>query len=93
VRSEQDFDATHPAGSSLNEYFEYVAINEYRTKHQPVENLVEYGRKLPAMPPRNFALRLVKSPTQTASPYAFTLHYELTNGEMYMARIGNITFR
>jgi hypothetical protein len=93
VRSEQDFDLTHPAGSSLNEYFQYVAVNEYRTQYQPLDNLVDYDRKLPAMPPRNFALRLVKSPTQTTSPYTFTLHYELTNGEMYMARIDNITFR
>jgi hypothetical protein len=93
VRSEQDFDPTHPAGSPLNEYFEYVSVNEYRSKFQPVENLADYGRKLPAMPPRNFALRLLQAPAQKVGPYTFVLHYELTNGEMYMARIDNITFK
>ena len=93
VRCEQDFDATHPAGSSLNEYFEYVSVSEYRSQFVPVGNLADYVQQFPAMPPRNFALRLLKAPAQKAGPYTFTIYYELTNGEAYTVRTGGIAFR
>lgn len=93
VRSEQDFDATHPAGSSLNEYFEYINTDDYTLKAVRPESVAEYTRKLPLMPPRNFVLRLRQAPAQKGGSYTFIIHYELTNGEMYMARTGNITFK
>jgi hypothetical protein len=93
VRSEQDFDATHPAGSSLNEYFEYINTDDYTLTVVRPESVAEYTRKLPLMPPRNFVLRLRQAPAQKAGSYTFIIHYELTNGEMYMARTENITFK
>jgi hypothetical protein len=68
-------------------------MNEYRTEYRPVENLADYTKTFPAMPPRNFALRLRQAPAQKAGSYTFTIHYELTNGEMYMARAENVTFK
>ncbi|MBD0255876.1 MAG: hypothetical protein ICV83_09165 [Cytophagales bacterium] len=93
VRSEQDFDATHPAGSSLNEYFEYINTDDYTVDVVRRESVAEYTRRLPLMPPRHFVLRLRMAPAQKAGSYTFTVHYELTNGEVYTARIDNITFR
>jgi hypothetical protein len=93
VRSEQDFDATHPAGSSLNEYFEYINTDDYNGDHSQTKSLTDYTRTLPAMPPRDFVLRLRQAPAQKAGSYTFTVYYELTNGEVYTARTGNVTFK
>ncbi len=92
VRSEQDFDATHPAGSSLNEYFEHINTDYYSRDSVRTQSLTDYTRRLPLMPPREFVLRLRQAPAQRAGTYSFTLHYELTNGEVYTARTGSVTF-
>jgi hypothetical protein len=93
VRSEQDFDATHPAGSSLNDYFEYINTDDNTVRIMRPESVAGYTRRLPQMPPRNFVLRLRQAPAQKAGSYTFTVHYELTNGEVYTSRTENVTFR
>ena len=91
VRCDRDFDATHPAGSSLNAYFDYLNGGYFRRVRE--DNLAEYGKRFPLPAARSFGLRLLKAPDQKTGTYTFTVEYALTNGEVYTARTRNITFK
>jgi hypothetical protein len=91
VRCDQDFDATHPAGSSLNAYFDYLN-GSYLTRNR-VGNLAEYSNQFPVPAERYFGLRLLQAPDRKTGTYTFTVEYALTNGEVLTARTRNITFK
>ncbi len=91
VRCDRDFDASHPAGSSLNAYFDYLdGRPAWSTR---VDNLDAYSKGFPRQASRDFGLRLLQAPAQKTGTYIFTVEYALTNGEVYTARTGNITFK
>ena len=91
VRCDQDFDAAHPAGSSLNVYFDYFAGSPYSNLR--TGNLNEFSKQLPVQAAREFMLKLMKAPDQKTGTYTFTVEYALTNGEVLTARTRNITFK
>ncbi len=91
VRCDQDFDATHPAGSSLNAYFDY--LNGSYLTYVRVSNLVEYSNQFPVPAERSFGLRLRQAPDRKTGTYTFTVEYALTNGEVLTARTRDITFK
>lgn len=83
VRGTNAYDATHPAGSSLND----LLVNQ------------SSGLALPVAPMRGTApeqyglsLQLRQGPAQ-AGPQQFMLRYRLTNGETYVARTPRLVLR
>ncbi len=91
VRCDRDFDATHPAGSSLNVYFDYFAGSPYSNLR--TDNLNEFSKQLPVQAARDFMLKLMRAPDRKTGTYTFTVEYALTNGEVLTARTQNITFK
>ncbi len=94
VQSGQNFDATHRAGSSLNEYFEFTPMRGYN--YEPTANpinLTEYTQQFPVQAHQGFSLRLTQAPANLNQAYTFTITYELTNGEVYTAQTGETWFK
>lgn len=83
VRAAYAYDATHPAGTSLND----LLINEHTGQLLALAPARGTQPQLYASP-----LRLRQAPAQPG-PQQFVLRYRLTNGETYTARTPVFTLR
>jgi hypothetical protein len=75
IRSRYDYDAQHPAGSSLNDIL-LVDNSTHSLAHH-----LQGGQKEPS---QQLWLRLSAAPTRSATQ-EFVVRYRLTNGEVYTA--------
>ena len=79
IRSRFDYDARHPAGTSLNDLL--VATDEYRRLPLP---LPDYLTQYPGQLAIQLELRLASAPAQPGRQQ-FVVRYRLRNGETYTA--------